>query len=280
VVSDIDRFQQSTARLDLTGIDFEAFRDDPLDDDALRCLRYMHDVEHHTVCYLRNLLNTRAHDDPDITSFLTLWNFEEHWHGEAIGQVLAAHGELSGSRRLGPMRRRQGWTRTVSPLAWMAFSAANRHFLALHMTVGAINEWTTQAGYAQLVSRTDHPVLRDLLSRIMRQEGRHIAFYATRSRELLEVSRAAQRTTRWMLRLAWSPVGAKVMPRAETAHLASALFGGPEGGLVAERIDRRIGRLPGLDGLHLVRTALVPDQAMGATRTASRTSTRWVPNSA
>lgn len=57
----------------------------------------MHDVEHHTSCYLRNLLNTRAHHDPDVTTFLTLWNFEEHWHGEALGRVLAAHGEAAGS---------------------------------------------------------------------------------------------------------------------------------------------------------------------------------------
>lgn len=253
MASDIDRFQQSTAQLDLTGIDFDAFHDDPLDPDSLRCLRYMHDVEHHTVCYLRNLLNTRAHDDPEITSFLTLWNYEEHWHGEAIGRVLAAHGEASGAGRLAPMRARQGWKRTVSPVAWMAFSAVNPHFLALHMTVGAINEWTTQAGYARLIARSQHPVLRDLLSRIMRQEGRHIAFYATRARELLASSRVAQRITRGTLRVAWSPVGAKVMPRAETDHLVGMLFAGPEGERIAERIDRRIDQLPGLAGLGLLR---------------------------
>ena len=57
----------------------------------------MHDVEGHTVCYLRDVLVTRAHRDPDITSFLTLWNYEEFWHGDAIGQVLAAHDEAAGS---------------------------------------------------------------------------------------------------------------------------------------------------------------------------------------
>ncbi len=45
----------------------------------------MHDVEHHTVCYLRDLLLTPAHQDPEITSFLSCWVFEEMWHGEAIG---------------------------------------------------------------------------------------------------------------------------------------------------------------------------------------------------
>ena len=72
----------------LTGIDFDDFRDQPLRPEALRSLRYMHDVEHHTVCYLRDLLLTPAHQDPEITSFLSCWVFEEMWHGEAIGQVL------------------------------------------------------------------------------------------------------------------------------------------------------------------------------------------------
>ena len=43
-------------RLDLTGIDFDAFVERPLDAESLRCLRYRHDVEHHTVCYLRDVL--------------------------------------------------------------------------------------------------------------------------------------------------------------------------------------------------------------------------------
>ena len=80
-------------RLDTTGLDFDAFRSQPLDESVLRCLRYMHDVELHTVCYLRDLIVTSANRDPEITAFLTMWNTEEYWHGEAIGSALAAHGE-------------------------------------------------------------------------------------------------------------------------------------------------------------------------------------------
>jgi hypothetical protein len=119
------------------------------------------------------------------------------------------------------------------------------------MTFGVVNEWTTQAGYARLRSIADHPVLDDLLARIMKQEGRHIDYYLLRAQELLE-PRAAQRTTRWMLRRLWSPVGAKVMPEAETHHLVGSLFADADGLRMIERIDRRIDRLPGLEGLHLM----------------------------
>ena len=252
---DLEAYKQITGRLDVDDIDFDAFRDRPLDPAHLRCLRYMHDVEQHTSCYLRNLLNTRAHHDPEITSFLTMWNFEEYWHGEALGRVLAAHDEPGGTPRVTAMRQRLGWRMTASPVLWMAFSAATRHFLAVHMTFGAINEWTTQGGYARLASVAGHPVLSDLLGRIMRQEGRHIDFYRHRAVEHLE-SPAAQRTTRALIRTVWDPVGAKVMPLPETRHLVRTLFADEQGASIAARIDRRVDALPGLEGLALMRRTI------------------------
>ena len=250
---DLDTYKRVTGRLDVDGIDFESFRVRPLDEPYLRCLRYMHDVEEHTSCYLRNLLNTRAHHDPEITTFLTMWNFEELWHGEALGAVIAAHDEPGTLPRVAEMRRRLG-RRIGNPIAWMTFSALAKHFLAVHMTFGVVNEWTTQAGYARLASEAGHPVLSDLLHRIMKQEGRHIDFYLTNARRHLQPV-AAQRTTRAMLKLAWKPVGASVMPDEEMRHLATTLFSGADGHTALERIDRRIDSLPGLDGLHLLTNA-------------------------
>ena len=104
---DLDRYKEICGRLDYADLDLRAaFGRRPLGPDALRVVRYMHDVEQHTTCYMRNLLNTRAHDDPQITEFLTLWNFEEHWHGDALGDVLRAHGEPGGAPRVAAMRAR------------------------------------------------------------------------------------------------------------------------------------------------------------------------------
>lgn len=253
---DIDRYSTVVERLATDDIDFGAFGDQPLSPDARRCVRYMHDVEAHTSCYLRNLLNTKAHHDPEITKFLTLWNFEELWHAEALAEVLRAHDEPGGTERIAAMRHRLGWRITTSPLLWMGFSAATKHFLAVHMTFGAVNEWTTQAGYSRLIAVADHPVLSKLLKRIMRQEGRHIDYYLTQARIQLSTGRGAQRTTRAMLRALWHPVGAKVMPRPETEHLVRTLFSGPDGQAAAERVDRRLDRLPGLDGMGLMAGAL------------------------
>lgn len=252
----IEEYKERTARLQVDDIDFDAFRDAPLDPDTLRCLRYMHDVELHTVCYLRDLLLTPAHQDPEMTTFLTFWNFEEFWHGEAIGKVLKAHGEVAGDVRVGEVRRRLGWRDRIRPtVTTLSSGLVGRAYIAVHMTWGVVNEWTTQAGYARLSAKARHPVLSELLSRIMKQEGRHIDFYGSQAASRLAVSNKAQRVTRFALKHFWAPVGAGVMPKPEIGFMINHLFGDDDGQVIAERIDRRIDRLPGLAGLDLTKTA-------------------------
>jgi hypothetical protein len=249
----IDSYKSRAGRLDTAGIDFEAFRDHPLSPETLRCLRYMHDVEFHTVCYLRDLLLTPAHRDPEITAFLSCWVFEELWHGEALGQVLDAHDEPSGVTRIAPLRQQRRHRDLLGVLAHAGVSSLfGEAFIAVHMSWGAVNEWTTQAGYARLAAVSEHPVLSELLRRIMKQEGRHIDFYASEATRRLSLSTKSQKLTRFALKHLWSPVGSGVMPDAEVAFLVDYLLGGAGGLEVAERIDRRIDALPGLAGLHLL----------------------------
>jgi hypothetical protein len=200
---------------------------------------------------------TSSHADPHITGFLTMWNYEEHWHGVALGQVLSAHDEMAGMARIEPMRARLGWRDRLSPLTNALGSALiGTDFVALHMTWGAVNEWSTQTGYERLAARAGHPVLSTLLARINRQESRHIAFYATEARERLGRSAKARRVTRWALDHLWAPVGSGVMPAGEAEFLMNHLMGDRDGQVAAQRIDRNIQRLPGLDGLTIVSRAL------------------------
>ncbi len=253
---DIETYKRHAGRVSVQDIDFDAFRTHPLDLASLRCLRYMHDVEHHTVCYLRDLLVTPAHRDPEMTAFLTMWTFEEFWHGEAIAAVLAAHDEPAGPRRIAPLRAALGWKDRIAPMVHGLGSAlVGASYTAVHMTWGAVNEWTTQAGYSRLAAQAQHPVLTELLRRIMRQEGRHIDFYANQAISRLDGNRKAQWVTRTALRRFWRPVGSDVMPEAEVRFMVGHLFSGPEGDVAVDRIDRRVDRLPGLGGLSLLHGA-------------------------
>jgi len=253
----IEKYAQMVAPLDVRDLDLaDAFHTHRLDADVLRCLRYMHDIELHTVCYLRDLLVTSAHRDPEITTFLTFWSYEEYWHGEAIATVLRAHGEPAGAARVRQLRRTRRAAEATKPFVHgLASMAVGPSMTAVHMTWGAINEWTTQAGYARLAQRCDHPVLAEMLRRIMKQEGRHIDFYAAQATKRLSNNRRAQWLTRQALSRFWAPVGSDVMPEPEVRHLISYLFGGDDGKAMAARIDRRIDSLPGLAGLDLIENA-------------------------
>ena len=255
----IDKYTQMVAPLDVRDLDLaNAFTTHRLDADALRCLRYMHDIELHTICYLRDLLLTPAHGDPDVTAFLGFWNVEEFWHGEGIAAVLRAHGEPAGVTRVRELRRTRRVAEATKPfIHGLASLVVGPSMTAVHMTWGAINEWTTQAGYARLAQRCDHPVLAEMLRRIMRQEGRHIDFYSAQASKRLAASRRARRLTRYALSRFWAPVGSDVMPEAEVRHLIGHLFGGDDGAAMAARIDCRIDKLPGLAGLELVGRARV-----------------------
>lgn len=233
----------------------QAFAAQPLDPDTLRVLGYMHDIESHTACYLRDVLVTKAHADPAIAEFLTIWNYEEHWHGVALAEVLAAHGEIAGPERVIQLRATAKRRDRLRPLAFMVGSASLPDIVAVQMAWGAINEWTTQAGYAQLARKADHPVLTELLRRIMRQEGTHIDFYSRNAVQRLARSRAAQRTTRFALKHLWRPVGTGVRPAEETRFVVRHLFADEEGLAAIERMDRRIDRLPGQAGLRLMARA-------------------------
>jgi hypothetical protein len=252
----IDKFQQQGGRLRTDDLDFDLFRSRPLDPHVLRCLAYMHDIEYQTVLYTRELLVTPAWKDPQFTAFLTLWNYEEYWHGEALGRVLAAHGHAAYDTRLADMRRFNRRYLFWSPAIFWLLGHGVRKFPAVHMTWGAINEWTANAAYNRLARVADHPVLTELLGRIMRQEGRHAAYYASYARDLLTDDRRAQRVTTWFLRHQWAPVGNGDVPRIETSFATAYLFGDGEGMELIDRVEERIDALPGLGGLDLVRSAI------------------------
>ena len=73
---DIDQYTEASAEVDWQDLDFEGFTDEPLSEVTLRTLRYMCNVEYHTVCYLRDLLVTPSHKERDVSAFMTMWNRE------------------------------------------------------------------------------------------------------------------------------------------------------------------------------------------------------------
>jgi hypothetical protein len=223
----------------------------------------MQDIESHTIIYLRSLLATRAVDDPDVATFLACWVYEETFHGLALQRFLEAAGSPVGERPV--PRGREPWPKRIEAAATAMVSKAWPDFCAVHMAWGAINELTTLTGYRRLAILTDHPVLVELLERIVLDESRHFFFYY-RQAEMRMQCRAVARTVRLLVDRFWAPVGSGVQADAELRFLASYLFGGPEGRAAARKVDETIRRLPGFETVQLLESWM--DRHVGASEGA------------
>lgn len=246
---DLDSYVGRSRAVDLAAIDWAEVPRHPVPSEVVRTLRYMQDIESHTIIYLRVLLATRAIDDPDVATFLACWVYEETFHGIALARFLEAAGSPVGER---PMPRGQEpLGKRIEAAATAMVSKAWPDFCAVHMTWGAINELTTLTGYRRLAARCDHPVLTDLLERIILDESRHFFFYY-RQAEIRLQRLAVARVARLLVDRFWSPVGTGVQPEAELRFLATYLFAGPEGRAAARKVDDTIRRLPGFETVRLL----------------------------
>ena len=253
----IDRYKAESRKLDTTGIDWDDVREHALSKGDLFCLHYMMDIENHVSLYLSHLLVTRACMDPVLTAFLACWNYEELWHGENLGKLLNCYGiEFDSDDRIARIRAGLGLQNSFSIMTTMAGSWLLKDFSAIYLSIGAINELSTLTGYGALIRKSQHPVLRDLLNRIIKDERRHFAFYYNSAKEWLLGNRFAQRVDRLVLNRIWVPVGQGVKSQEEVDALALYLFDDDEGEADLARIDEKIRKLPGLEGIELMTRAL------------------------
>jgi hypothetical protein len=244
---DIEGYASRSRALDLSGIAWEEVPRHPLPAGAVRALRYMQDIESHTIIYLRTLLSTRAVDDPQVATFLACWLYEETFHGRALARFLEAAGctTVQRARTDVPLAER------LETLATGLVAKAWPDFVAVHMTWGAINELTTLTGYQRLAAVAGHPILADILARIIKDESRHFFFYFRQAQRRLERSPRTARITRFLVDHFWAPVGSGVQPPSETRFLVAYLLTGDDGRAAARKVDETIRRLPGFRDVRL-----------------------------
>ena len=253
----IERYKEESKKVDTSGIAWNVVASHPFSKGDLFCLHYMMDIENHVPLYLSHLLVTRACMDPILTAFLACWNYEELWHGENIGKMLNLYGiEFDTQDRIARVRANLGFQNSFSLMATMAGSWLLKDFSAVYLTIGAINELSTLTGYGALIRKSGHPVLKDLLGRIIKDERRHFAFYYNSAKEWLTGNERAQKVDRWMIDRVWVPVGQGVKRQEEVDALAVYLFDDEQGEEDLLEIDAKIGRLPGLSGIKLMSKAL------------------------
>jgi hypothetical protein len=242
---DIAKHIRASRRIATDDLDWDRAARVGLTAEEVVTLTYFADIEGQTVYYLREVLNTRPARDPDSLAFLTLWNYEEFFHGHAIARLLEICGHDLGADRISQVRIGATFAARFEEVVQTLISKLfPRTFVALWMAWGASQELLTLRGYERIAASTANPVLRELCLRIARQERRHFAYYYNGARERLAGRRFSQRVVRFL----FDHFCGGVKSEAQIAALIAGLFPGPLLGEVLDGLDERLARLPGMDG--------------------------------
>ncbi len=244
---EFQRFIAASRPIELAAIDWDAIQSHPLPDDVLTILAYMQEVESHTVVFPRTIFSQRAVDDEIIGTFLICWLYEEGMHGRALAKFLACAGRPVEPRANGRTTFMDHVDRTMTTL----LAAVWKDFLAMHMAWGAVHECTTIHAYQRLLQSSEHPVLNELLKRIIADEARHFSFYMWQAEQRL-ARPAVQRRVRAIMDRLYVPVGTNHQPDELARWVSGYLFDGEKGRAAARRVDKTISKLPGFKDANLL----------------------------
>lgn len=258
ITVETDSYLKVSAKVAEDDIDWATARSVGLTEAERYILTYMADIEAQTIMYLRDLLKTEAAFESDVVAFLSMWNYEEYFHGRLLERLLRECGGDLGQDRVAEVRRHASFSEKLESLAANILSWIFRpEFPALYTAWGAVQELTTLRGYEQLARTTQNPALKSICDRIAKQERRHFAWYFNNAKWRLGRSSRAQRLTKFLLHRFWTPVGAGVKSPAEVARLLFDLFPAAAADEMALEIDGKISTLPGLDGLKIMSNYLL-----------------------
>ena len=249
---DIQQHLAVSQKVSIDDLDWAAARAAGLSERERANLEFFADVESQTFFYFLEVAKLQISRDPDLISFLTMWNYEEHFHAQAISKLMAECGcpvPPAGSRAAKLRSAARLRARLEDAFQVSLAKAMPQTFVALWMTWGASQELLTCQGYESLVNNTQNPVLAELARRIGKQERRHFAYYFTAARERLEGQPLAQKLVRTIFDRNWNPVGSGVKTPAEHAAMIARIFPGQTLFDVLGHLDERMATLPGLEGL-------------------------------
>lgn len=247
------RFLDLSGAVTVDDLDWDMARRIGISAGEARMLRYMSDTEAHTILYMRDLLAGYSTRDPDITAFLSVWVYEEFWHGRAIDRFLSEVGYPRPPDHVSRVTVGATLKEIAERILSQVLAYSTPKFIATHMTWGAINELTAAAAYLALARSTANPVLTELCQRLAKQERKHFAFYYHQAERRLRDDVIAQTMCRVALKLGWDIVGSGAGERRSLEDLAGNLFTDEANCRVLIDADETIARLPGLSGFAMVR---------------------------
>jgi len=239
-------------------MDFAAFAGKPLNPSTLRALRYVAAVESDTMGHLRNVLVTATHKDARVTAFLSTWAFEKFWIADALQHVLDAHPGVSLPRPKKPFPLvalgREVRERVRPITGSIRANKLGEDMIAVHMTLGTVDEWLTEAALARILALEPNEPLRAIVETLVGVKARQLEFFEAQARDRLAAGATTRAVVEKQLRTAQWPVGSAGEAKSETDFFYSYLFASAPD--VVAALDAKISTLPGQEGLTLISRAV------------------------
>lgn len=251
-MSDIAQHLAVSHKVEIDDLDWNLCRKVGLTAQEVESLHYFADVESQTVHYFLEVAKLKVARDPELLTFLTMWNYEEYFHSYAITRLMTECGvEVdTATDRAQQVRSGARMKAKVEDLGQTLIAMAMpKTFVALWMFWGCLQECLTTQAYEELANNTKNPVLEELCRRIAKQERRHFAYYFGQAKKKLEGQDRAQRFVRWIANKFYAPVGGGVKTDEEGARLVAQLFPGDRIFEVMGYIEKKMALLPGMAGL-------------------------------
>lgn len=253
-MADIQQHLASSHKIQFEDLDWGLAKRSGLTAREAEMLQYFADIESQTVFYMLEVAKLEVARDPELLTFLTMWNYEEYFHSHAISRFLRECGvEVPPPmKRATSLRARARVRARVEDFVQQTLAKTMpRAFVALWMTWGAAQELLTTQAYEEIARTTANPVLSELFRRIAKQERRHFAYYYTSARERLDGFGAGQRLVRLIFENNFNPVGSGLKSPTEQARFLSQIFPGRRLFEAFGEVDDKLEALPGLHGMRV-----------------------------
>ena len=251
-MSDIAQHIAVSDRVEIDDLDWDLARKHGLTDREVESLKFFADIESQTVYYFLEVAKLQVARDPELLTFLTMWNYEEYFHSHAITRLMQECGVKIETATERSTKVREGArfkAKFEDFMQQLIAKAMPKRFVSLWMFWGALQECLTMQAYEEMIRQTQNPVLAEMFRRIAKQERRHFAYYFNQARDRLKDNPQNQRFCRFIARHFYAPVGSGVKTDAQSAELVARLFPNDRIIEVMSYIERRMAQLPGMAGL-------------------------------
>jgi hypothetical protein len=213
-------------------------------------------IEQDTAITARQARSLGIDSSADIGAFLSAWEREEAEHSRALHYLSENQAYTMPASRLGsiPPRRRLLAKLPAGPLRWLPQTEF------VYCALGAAGEYVALVSYTEVQKLIDDAVAVALLREIIRQEGRHLAFFMDAARvRAVNLSTLSGHTARYAFKALWEPVGVPSLGIEAWRDVFAPLLKRESFRKRLTVMDRVIDTIPPLHGLGLM-TNFLADQ--------------------